>query len=155
MNIEKFSKYLLGGLIGISVLIFALFFFVGFGEPYEENPKMNAPIFTDGVLILMGVFVIVCLICMIGSFVRYIMEFGLSKSIIYQFGLPVAAIGIGLAIGATMLDSELLINNKLWLASEHSFDSLITDASMISIAILALGAIGVTIWSMVAKSLSK
>ena len=49
---EKISQrvlYLLMGLVGI---VFLLFFFVGFDRPYMENPDFNAPLFTDAVLLL-------------------------------------------------------------------------------------------------------
>ena len=47
MNIEKISKITLWALMGISAIIFILFFVVNFDIKWEENPKMNNPQFTD------------------------------------------------------------------------------------------------------------
>ena len=43
MNIEKISKITLWVLMGISAIIFILFFVVNFDNKWEENPKMNDP----------------------------------------------------------------------------------------------------------------
>ena len=49
---ERISQRVLYLLMGIVGLVFVLFFFVGFDQPYMENPDFNAPLFTDAVLSL-------------------------------------------------------------------------------------------------------
>ena len=37
----------------LAVVVFALFFLVGYDMPFLENPDFNAPLFTDVLIILM------------------------------------------------------------------------------------------------------
>ena len=37
-------------LIAIATLLFALFYMVGYNQPYDENPDINAPLFTGAVI---------------------------------------------------------------------------------------------------------
>ncbi|MCI7787240.1 MAG: hypothetical protein MR489_06570 [Prevotella sp.] len=37
-------------LIAIATLLFALFYVVGYNQPYDENPDINAPLFTGAVI---------------------------------------------------------------------------------------------------------
>lgn|SRR5574344_103167 len=52
---EKISQRVFYVLIGLSVVIFLLFFFVGFDEPYIDNPDFNAPLFTDVLIVFMWI----------------------------------------------------------------------------------------------------
>ena len=67
MNIEKISGWVLKGLMGLIVIVFALFMLIGFDTPYEENPKMNAPVLTDAVIVLSLALVIVAVVVTIWS----------------------------------------------------------------------------------------
>ena len=49
---ERISQRVLYLLMGIVGIVFVLFFFVGFDQPYMEDPDFNAPLFTDAVLLL-------------------------------------------------------------------------------------------------------
>ena len=68
MNIEKISKITLWALMGISAIIFILFFVVNFDNKWEENPKMNDPQFTDVLIIWALVLCVTTLIIMLISF---------------------------------------------------------------------------------------
>ncbi|MDE7118241.1 MAG: hypothetical protein K2O61_06340, partial [Bacteroidaceae bacterium] len=46
-KVEKISKITLWALIGVSILVMALFLLVGYDTPYEENPKFVNPQLTD------------------------------------------------------------------------------------------------------------
>ena len=48
---EKRSSAVLYALIGLIVVVFALFWLVGFSRPYIDDPNFNAPLFTDLLLI--------------------------------------------------------------------------------------------------------
>lgn len=50
---EKISLRIFFVLTGFSVLLFLLFFLVGFDLPYIFDPDFNAPLFTDPLLIFM------------------------------------------------------------------------------------------------------
>ena len=149
MNIEKISKITLWVLMGISVVIFILYFVVGFDNPYEENPKMNDPQFLDVVLIWGIVLTIATLILMLVSFFMYVKEYGFNKSYIYTWGLPIITLAIGAGVGFANKDEHMLINNEDWNVPS---DIIITDACIVSIAILAVITIGAIIYSVILKA---
>ena len=55
---EQISQQVFFILIGLAVVVFALFFLVGYDMPFLENPDFNAPLFTDVLIILMWLFLI-------------------------------------------------------------------------------------------------
>ena len=55
---EKISQRVFYLLVGVSVIVFALFFLVGYDMPFEENPDFNAPLFTNLLLGLMTLLLI-------------------------------------------------------------------------------------------------
>ena len=66
---EKISRRIFYLLIGLSVLVFGLFFLVGYDMPFEENPDFNAPLFTNALIVLMCVLLLVAFVLVVGSFV--------------------------------------------------------------------------------------
>lgn len=50
---ERISQRVFYVLIGVIVLVFALFYLVGFNLPFIEDPAFKAPFFTGAVLVLM------------------------------------------------------------------------------------------------------
>ncbi len=146
MNLDKLSKYLLWVLMGISAVVVALFFIVGFDTPYEEDPNQNAPVFTDALLIWTIILTVASGICMLASFIYYVIENGFNKSYIYTWGLPVITIALGVGLGIANKDEHMLINGQDW---NNPTDIIITDASMVSIAILTLCALVAIIFSVV------
>lgn len=66
---EKISRRIFYLLIGLSVLVFGLFFLVGYDMPFEENPDFNAPLFTNALIVLMCVLLLVAFVLAVGSFV--------------------------------------------------------------------------------------
>lgn len=154
MNIEKISKITLWVLMGISVVVFILYFGVGFSTPWEENPKQYNPTFTDALLIWNMVLCIVTFVLMLVSFFMYVKEYGFNKSYIYTWGLPIITIAIGAAIGVSNKSEVMLINGKDWNtpAKPEVFNMILTDASMVSIGILFVLAIIAIIYSVVIKA---
>ena len=67
---EKLSQSIFYVLVGFAVITFFLFFFVGYGMPFEENPDFNAPFFTNLLLVTMWKFFLLALCLAIYSFVR-------------------------------------------------------------------------------------
>ena len=59
---EWLTQRVLYGLIGIAVVVFALFYLVGFHQPFEENADFNAPLFTNLLLLLMGLLVVLSVV---------------------------------------------------------------------------------------------
>lgn len=160
MNIEKLSGWILKGLMAVTVIVFALFMLVGFDTPYEENPKMNAPLLTDAVIILSIVLVIAAACVTIWSaFMQFKTGNTTSKDegIAGKIGLFatlafVASIVIGIIVGVANSGEHLLINGKDW---NNPTDIILTDTSMISIAILTVLSVAAVIYSMVAQNKKK
>ena len=55
---EQVSQRIFYILIALAVLLFGLFFLVGYDMPFEENPDFNAPLFTDVLICLMWLFLV-------------------------------------------------------------------------------------------------
>ena len=55
---EQVSQRIFYILIALVVLVFGLFFLVGYDMPFEENPDFNAPLFTDVLIGLMWLFLV-------------------------------------------------------------------------------------------------
>lgn len=55
---EQVSQRIFYILIALAVLVFGLFFLVGYDMPFEENPDFNAPLFTDVLIGLMWLFLL-------------------------------------------------------------------------------------------------
>ena len=156
MNIEKISGWVLKGLMGLIVIVFALFMLIGFDTPYEENPKMNAPVLTDAVIVLSLALVIVAVgVTIWSAFKQFKTGNTTSKDegIAGKTGLLstiafVASIVIGLIVGIANSGEHMLINGKDW---NDPMDIILTDTSMISIAILTVLSVAAVIYSMVVK----
>lgn len=148
MDIEKISKYVLTGLMTISIIIFILFFAIGYDTPYEENPKMNNPQLLDALCIWTYILIAAAAVFMLCSFIMFISQHGLNKSVMYTWGLPILSIAIGAGIGISNQSETLIINGKEW---NDPTGIILTDASMVSIAVLAVIAVGVTAWSMISE----
>ena len=58
MTAEQLSTRILYALVAVAALVFALFFAVGYDRPYTDDPQFNDPVFTDGVLWLIYILVV-------------------------------------------------------------------------------------------------
>ncbi len=158
MDIEKISKYLLYGLFGVSALIFICFFIFGFGNEYEADPTKNNPALTDVVIVWSLILAVVAFVGMIVAYIMYIRQHGVEKSLFYTWGLPIVTLIIGAVIGFANRHDTLLINGHQWNTPEdspepfkHAGEIIISDASIISVIILAIIAIAAIIWSLVKR----
>ena len=156
MNIEKISGWVLKGLMGLIILVFALFMLIGFDTPYEENPKMNAPVLTDAVIVLSLALIVAAIVVTVWSaFKQFKTGNTTSKDegIAGKTGLLamlafVASIVIGLIVGIANSGEHMLINGKDW---NNPGEIILTDTSMISIAILTVLSVAAVVYSMVVK----
>lgn len=57
LDAEQISTRVLYVLVGLTVVLFAAFFFIGYDVPYEDDPTFNAPVLTDAVLVFIYVLV--------------------------------------------------------------------------------------------------
>lgn len=86
---EKISQQVFYIMIGLAVLVFGLFFLVGYDLPFEENPDFNAPLFTDVLILLMWLFLIEGTGLAVFSMIR---DYRSSKSEAVVNGIPVRRI---------------------------------------------------------------
>ena len=86
---EKISQQVFYVMIGLAVLVFGLFFLVGYDLPFEENPDFNAPLFTDVLILLMWLFLIGGTGLAVFSMIR---DYRSSKSEAVVNGIPVRRI---------------------------------------------------------------
>ena len=142
MTTEKISKILLWTMMGVSIVVFVLFFLIGFDTPFEENPKYNNPTLTDAVLILSYILIIVAIVATIWSAIKQVTVGGNSTS--KDEGI---AGRTGLIVGFANKGETMLINGKDW---NNPTDIIITDTSMVSIIILGVISILAVIYSMIA-----
>lgn len=49
---EKRSSRVLYALVGLIIIVFALFWLIGFDRPFDDDPNFNSPLFTDALLIV-------------------------------------------------------------------------------------------------------
>ena len=66
-KVEKIAKIVLWSLIGISIVVMALFLLVGYDTPYEEDPKQVNPQMTDLLLIWTYILIFATIIITIGA----------------------------------------------------------------------------------------
>ena len=160
MNIDKLSGWILKGLMAVTIIVFALFLLVGFDTPYEENPKMNAPLLTDAVLILSIVLTIAAVCVTVWS---AFMQFKTGNTTSKDEGIAgktglfatlafVASIVIGIIVGVANSGEHLLINGKDWNVPS---EIIVTDTSMVSIGILTILSIAAVVYSMVSQNKKK
>lgn len=79
---EKISQRVFYVLIVLSVLVFGLFFLVGYDMPFEENPDFNAPLFTNFLLGLMVFFLFASVVLVIGSVYRTLHLSGKQEAVV-------------------------------------------------------------------------
>lgn len=65
LTTEQLSSRVFYILIGVTVVLFCLFRFVGFDIPYDENPDYNAPLFTGIIVSFMLLLTVATLVLMV------------------------------------------------------------------------------------------
>lgn len=70
MNAGQTARCVFYAVVAVSAVLFALFRFVGFDIPYDENPDYNAPLLTGTLVGFMLVLVAATLALAVWSFVR-------------------------------------------------------------------------------------
>ena len=147
-KVEKISKIVLWSLIGVSLVVMALFLLVGYDTPYEEDPKQVNPQMTDLLLIWTYILIFATIIITIGA-VIYGYVNGSNKSKHEDTGMASKAglIGWGtLIVGFANKDEVMLINGKDWNVPS---DIILTDTSIIAIVVLLIVTIIATVYSMI------
>lgn len=152
MKIQNISKVVMMACMGIAVLIFGLFFFVGFDTPSEEVMDKNDPQFTNLLIYVMYGFVLVLAALTVWNLVMAVTKFrdgGLIRVITYCGGSLVLYFVLRMLFGGQEVPEG---------AEYTSTDLAVADAYIWTIYILFLGAAVVSVIcasGMMAKSAVK
>lgn len=147
---ERISQRVLYVLIGIAVLVFVLFFSVGFYAPFAENPAFNAPLLTDALIVFMWILLGLTVLVMLLSVFHTVKTISVKQRVVN--GIPTYKITIAV-FGTTFLclvlsflfgsSDSMVINgttyaDKFWLKASDMF--------VTSSLILLLAAIGASVF---------
>lgn len=118
---EQISQRILYVLIGLAVLVFGLFYLVGYDLPFDENPDFNAPLFTDVLIFLMWLFLLGGVGLAVFSMVR---DYRSSKSEAVVNGVPVRRIFriTWLALLSVLIVTFLLGDSSPMLINGQNYD---------------------------------
>ncbi|HCC88090.1 MAG TPA: hypothetical protein DEQ17_07860 [Prevotella sp.] len=145
---RKLPSRVLYALSGVIVLVFALFWLVGFDRPYEDDGNFNAPLFTDVLLVFMLLLTAGAIGVAAWSAVRSGKVNGGGARVVNN--IPVRKIGLAVATGTaimlvltflfassdTMKINGLNYTDTFWLKASGMFVS--TTLVMIFVAIAAI-----------------
>lgn len=148
LKTDQISTSVLYSLVGLTVVVFALFYLVGYNAPYLFDPTYNAPVLTDLVLVLMYLMIAAGLGVAVYSVIRGSRTRSSEKVV---NGVPVAKIMWGtVAFVAVLLivtflagsSEPLKVNGTLfsdafWLRLTDMF--IYTSLVLIAAAVVAVG----------------
>lgn len=98
---EKISSRALYLLAGIAMVVFVLFWLVGYDRPFEDDPNFNAPLFTNVLLVLMVLYLLLGIGFSVWSVVSLLRKRGKTEAV--ENGIPVKKIGYWVSGGVVML----------------------------------------------------
>ena len=130
---ERLSKQVFYGLIAIIIVIFSMFYLIGFHTPDWDNPNFNAPMFTNVLLIFMFLLLVGSIVIAGWSMFSSLRKRGKSEKL--QNGIPVKRNAYIIVIGTLLLlvctfllasSSPMTVNGKeyarvLWLKLSDMF----------------------------------
>lgn len=130
---ERVSTYVLYVLAGLSVLVFGAFFAIGYHRPFDDDPRFNAPLFTNMLLVFMFLLLVTAIAVGIWSVIKSLRRRNKDENVVN--GVPVARISYGVAAFTVVLllltfllgsSSSILINaipyaDTFWLKAADMF----------------------------------
>ncbi len=149
---KRLPSRLLYVLSGIIVLVFALFWLVGFDRPYEDDGNFNAPLFTDALLVLMLLLTAGAIGVAAWSAIRSGKVSGGGERVVNN--IPVRKIGMVVAVGTAVMllftfllasSSPMKINgiyytDAFWLKASGMFVSTSLVMILVAVATVVYGA---------------
>ena len=145
---EKISSRALYLLVGIAMVVFVLFWLVGFDRPFEDDPNFNAPLFTNVLLVLMVLYLLLGIGFSVWSVVNLLRKRGKTEAV--ENGIPVKKIGYLVTGGVVVLllltfalgsTAPMKINgatyaSSFWLRTSDMF--IVTSLVMMLVAVAAV-----------------
>lgn len=147
MTAEQLSTRVLYVLVALTVVVFALFFAVGYDRPYSNDPQFNDPLFTDAVLWFIYILVVgaccVAVFSLARAFKRrdgaddVINNLPAAKIKYITFGLLFALLTLTFLFGSTepVLVNGVKYTDTLWLKLTDMF----LNTSLALFVVAALG----------------
>lgn len=149
--VERLSMSVFYTLVALSVLIYALLWFVGYSRPFDENPNFNAPLFSNALIGWVYLLVIGTVGMVAWTVFRTLKVRGKSDS--YDNNIPIKKIGYGVVFGVMALlalsflvgsSTEMLINGTryttfFWLKVSDMFIYTSLVLMVIAIAMVVYG----------------
>ncbi len=70
ISTERLSQSILYALTALIVIVFALFYLVGYKHPFDDDPDFNAPLLTGTLIIFQAVLVIIAIAVTVAAILR-------------------------------------------------------------------------------------
>ena len=147
---EKRSSAVLYALIGLIVVVFALFWLVGFSRPYIDDPNFNAPLFTDLLLITAYLLLAFALGIAVWAVVRSARTLGKGDRVVNN--TPVRRISLTVGIGTFVLmlvtfvlgsSAPMKINGATY---SDAFWLRMSDMFIVTSLLLIVAAVGAVVY---------
>lgn len=154
MPAGKISSTVLYALVALVAVAFILFYSVGYGMPYDDDPQFNAPLFTDVLLSVIYIVLGMTLVALFFSAVLSLRPRSRDKS--FSNGIPSAAISyavsafvfvclvVTFAFGST---APLRVggeeySDSFWLMAADMFVNTVTILIVAVVLLIVLGTSG-------------
>ena len=137
---ERLSQRVFYVLVGLCVVVFGLFYMVGYDIPYVFNPDITAPMFTGVVLDTMYVLFLLALACAIWSAIKGFSVSGKNDGT--ENNVPYRAISYAVFVGTAIIlllallfgsSKEMVVNGSLF---ANKFLLKLSDMFIYTIGIL-------------------
>ena len=84
---ERISQTILYAMVGVSILVFILFWTIGYNRPDIDDPNFNDPLLTSTLIVLMWIMLITALATTVWSIASTLKKRGKAQRI--ENGIPV------------------------------------------------------------------
>ena len=149
---EKISHRVLYVLTAVIVVMFCLFYFVGYDHPFDENPEYNAPQFTGVLVGFIIFFVVASVVVGLASLFISLRKRGDDGSVVN--GIPVRRIAVGVTTFTILLMAVTFMfgssdavdingdkyQNVFWLKVADMFVNSVLVMLVLSVAAVVFGA---------------
>lgn len=147
LTAEQLSTRVLYVLVALTVVIFVLFFTVGYDRPYTNDPQFNAPQFTDAVLWFIYILIIGACVVGLCSLIRALRQRDSADNVINNlpaarikygvFGLLAVLLVLTFLLGSTepVLVNGVKYADSLWLRLTDMF----LNTSLVLLVVAAIG----------------
>lgn len=147
MTAEQLSTHVLYSLVALTVVVFVLFFTIGYDLPYANDPSFNAPLFTDAVLWFIYILVVSACGVALCSLIRVLRQRDSADDVINNlpaarikygvFGLLAALLVLTFLFGSTepVLVNGVKYTDAVWLRLTDMF----LNTSLVLLVVAAIG----------------